>query len=76
MKRTTLTVCLLALTSLTQVPAFAMMHATPGSTENVAPAQEGRHSRSEREGERVAPPRKAGEPTYSVPVRAPQNRAP
>ena len=30
MKRTTLTVCLLALTSLTQVPAFAMMHATPG----------------------------------------------
>ena len=75
MKRTTLTICLLALTSLTQVPALAMMHATPGSAENATPAQEGPHARAERQGERVAPPRKAGEPTYSVPVRPPQNRA-
>lgn len=76
MKRTTLTACLLALTGLTQVPAFAMMHATPGSAESAAPAQEGRHTQSERQGERAAPPRKAGESTYSVPVRPPQNRAP
>ena len=76
MKRTTLTVCLLALTCLTQVPAFAMMHATPGSAENATPAQEGTHAKGEPRSVRVAPPRKAGEPNYSVPVRAPQNRAP
>ena len=76
MKHTTLFLCLLAVVGLTQTPAFAMMHATPDSGGNAPPAQERPHAKGEPRSVRVAPPRKADEPIYSVPVRPPQNRAP